>query len=186
MADTSLDETYNVREAIDFLTEKLGLREKLIQSARQISEKDGGQKFGVTVKRFEDLLADFLRLYQPVFDKISGHKELLQKDIMSQRQTLTGVLGMIEVAKGVEVLADRVRELEAEAKGIEAAVKEKAKTLERIDDLLGRAKHHTTDIPRSTFEPRLSDVSEQPDDFLLGLNDSGRKPTAPRKSSGRN
>ncbi len=186
MADMTFDETFNMREAIDFLTEKLGLREKLIQSARQISEKDGGQKFGITVKRFEDLLADFLRLYQPVFEKITGHKEALQKDIMSQRQALTGVLGMIEVAKGVEVLAERVRELEIEAKGIEVGMKDKTKTLERIDDLLGRTKHHTSDIPRSTFEPHLADASDQSDDFLLGLNDSGKKATVPRKSTGRN
>ncbi len=185
MADMTFDETYNVREAIDFLAEKLALREKLIQSARQISEKDGGQKFGVTVKRFEDLLADFLRLYQPVFDKIASHKDALQKDVMSQKQALTGVLGMIEVARGVEVLADRVRELEAEAKGIEGGMKEKAKTLERIDDLLGRTKHHA-DITRPMFEPRQADDSEQSGDFLLGLNDSARKPATPRKSTTRN
>ncbi len=104
----------------------------------------------------------------------------------SQRQILTGVLGMIEVAKGVEVLADRVRELEAEAKGIEVGMKDKTKTLERIDDLLGRTKHHTSEIPRSTFEPRLVDASDQSDDFILGLNDSGRKSAVPRKSTGRN
>src|SRR2546425_8371653 len=128
MGDMSFDETHNVREAIDFLTDKLTLREKLIQGAKQISDKD--QRYSFTVKRFEDLLTDFLRLYQPVFDKIAGHKDALQKDMMNQRQTLTGVLGMIEVARGVEVLADRVRELEAEGKGIEGGIKEKAKTLE--------------------------------------------------------
>ena len=193
MADMTFDETYNVREAMDFLIEKLALREKLIQSARQISEKDGGQKFGVTVKRFEDLLADFLKLYQPVFDKIAGHKEALQKDIFAQRQALTGVLGMIEVARGVEVLADRVRELEAEAKGIDAVVKERSKTIERIDDLLGRAKHRSSDVSRPTFEPSMADISQQPDDFLSPssflpslLNDSGRKQTVPKKHVGRN
>ena len=89
----SFDESYIVREAIDFLTEKLALREKLIQSAKQISEKDGSQKFSITVKRFEDLLADFLRLYQPVLDKIAGQKESLQKEILSQKQTLVGSAG---------------------------------------------------------------------------------------------
>lgn len=185
MVDLGFDETYNVREAIDFLTDKLALREKLIQSARQFSEKDGGQKFNVTVKRFEDLLADFLRLYQPVLDKIAGHKEAIQKEIMSQKQVLTGVSGMIEVAKGVEVLADRVRELEGEAKGIENSIKDKAKSLERIDYLLTKAKHRALDSSRPDYEGSLTDTSEQPDDFLLGIEDTGRKATASRKPVGR-
>ncbi len=109
MADLSFDETYNLREAIDFLSERLGVREKLIQSARQFSEKSGNQKFGVTVKRFEDLLADFLELYSPLFDRVAGHRDTLQKHILAKRDELTGVLGMIQVAKGVEVLADRLK-----------------------------------------------------------------------------
>jgi hypothetical protein len=184
MADLSLDETYNIREAIDFLTEKMGLREKLIQSARQIAEKDGGQKFGITVKRFEDLLADFLRLYQPVFERIAGHKEALQKDIMNQKQVLTGVLGMIQVARGVEVLADRVRELEGEAKGIEDTIKDKAKTMDRIDELLSRTRHHGTDTSRQNYESSDTEGSSEPEDYLAELTDSGRKAPA-RKTGGR-
>jgi hypothetical protein len=185
MGDLTFDEAYNVREAIDFLTEKLALRERLIQSARQFSEKDGGQKFSITVKRFEDLLTDFLRLYQPVLDKIAGHKESLQKEVMSQKQVLTGVTGMIEVAKGVEVLADRVRELEGEAKGIETAIKDKAKSLERIDNLLTKAKHRTQDSPRPEYEGSLTGSSDQSDDFILGLEDTGRKTVMSRKPVGR-
>ncbi len=143
----SFDETYHMREAVDFLHEKLGVREKLIQSARQFSENNGGQKFNITVKRFEDLIADFLWLYQPIFDMIAGHKEALQKDVASQKEALTGVLGMIQVAKGVEVLADRVRELETEAKGIESGINERVKTVERIDDLLSRTRHRCRTSP---------------------------------------
>ena len=163
----SFDETYNMREAVDFLSEKLGVREKLIQSARQFSEKNGGQKFTVTVKRFEDLIADFLSLYQPVFDRIAGHKEALQKEVASQREALTGVLGMIQVAKGVEVLAERVRELETEAKGIDSGINDKIKTVERIDDLLSRT--------RQTREDSVPDKSD----------DNPPGPRAPRKSAGR-
>jgi Rad3-related DNA helicase len=183
MGDMSFDETHNVREAIDFLADKLTLREKLIQSAKQLSEKD--QRFSFTVKRFEDLLADFLRLYQPVLDKIAGHKEALQREILSQRQALSGVTGMIEVAKGVDILAERVRELENEAKGIETTIKDKNKAIEKIDSLLTKAKHRSPDASRTEHEESIANVSEQADDFLLGLEESGRKPPASRRGAGR-
>ena len=137
LGDLTFDETYNLREAVDFLSDKLAVREKLIQSARQFSEKSGNAKFGVTVKRFEDLMTDFLRLYSPLLEKVAGHRDVLQKDIQSQKDALTGVLGMIQVARGVEVLTDRVKELESEAKGIESGINDKVKAIEKIEDLLG-------------------------------------------------
>jgi hypothetical protein len=181
----TFDETYNMREAVDFLTEKLGVREKLIQSARQFSEKNGSQKFGITVKRFEDLYSDFLRLYQPVLEKIAGHKESIQRDINSQKDVLTGVLGMVQVARGVEVLADRVRELETEAKGIEASISDKEKTLARIDELLSRIRHQTTETPRQPRQEEESDIFEQTDDFTLGLRESVAKSPPARKTATR-
>jgi len=183
MGDMSFDETHNVREAIDFLTDKLTLREKLIQGAKQISEKD--QRYSFTVKRFEDLLTDFLKLYQPVFDKIVGHKEALQKEILSHKQTLAGVTGMVEVAKGVDVLAERVRELESEAKGIETTIKDRTKALEKIDYLLSKAKHRSSDQPRVDYEAPSGSVSSQNDDFLFELEDTSKKTQASRKAAGR-
>jgi hypothetical protein len=174
-----------MREAIDFLNDKLGVREKLIQSARQFSEKNGAQKFTVTIKRFEDLYTGFLRLYQPILDKIAGHKEAIQKDIVYQRDSLAGVLGMIQVARGVDVLADRLRELEAEAKVTEAAINEKAKTIEKIDDLLSRTRRQTSDAPRQSREENLNDNADQSDDFMIGLRETGTKSETTRKTGGR-
>ena len=180
----TFDETYNLREAVDFLTEKLAVREKLIQSAKQFSEKNGSQKFGVTVKRFEDLMVDFLRLYSPLFDKVAGHKEMLQKEIVSQKDALTGVLGMIQVARGVEVLADRVKELESEAKGIEAAINDKAKAIEKIDELLGKEKSQPPESTRHARE-EPAEFADQSDDYMLGLREPETKFAPARKSSGR-
>lgn len=184
LGDMTFDESYNMREAIDFLSERLGVREKLIQSAKQFSEKSGGQKFGITVKRFEDLYSDFLKLYQSVFEKISSQRESVERDIGNQRDVLTGVLGMIQVARGVDVLADRVRELESEAKGIEGTISDKEKTLARIDELLNRVRHQTLESSR---QPRSEepDIFSQPDDFTLSLRESGVKSGPQRKSSGR-
>ena len=179
----SFDETHNVREAIDFLTDKLTLREKLIQGAKQISEKD--QKYSFTVKRFEDLLADFLRLYQPVLEKIAGHKESLQGEILSLKQTLAGITGMIEVAKGVEVLADRVRELESEAKGIDTRIKERTKAVEKVDYLLSKVKHRVPDQPRIDYEAPMGNDLTPGNDFLFELEDTGKKPQGSRKAAGR-
>jgi hypothetical protein len=184
LGDMTFDESYNLREAIDFLNDKLGVREKLIQSARQFSEKNGAQKFSVTVKRFEDLYTDFLKLYQPIFDKIAGRKDAIQNEILSQKDSLTGVLGMIQVAKGVEVLQDRVRELESEAKGIETAIAEKSKTLEKIDDILERARRQSPETTRQARDENLTDISDQSDDFMLGLREPTKSSTG-RKTTGR-
>ena len=184
LGDLTFDETYNLREAVDFLTEKLAIREKLIQSAKQFAEKSGGSKFNVTVRRFEDLMTDFLRLYSPLFEKVSGHKETLQKEIVSQKDALTGVLGMIQVARGVDVLTDRVKELESEAKGIEGAITDKTRAIERIDDLLGKAKRQIGE-PTRTAREEPSELSEPTDDYMLGLREPEPKYVAPRKTSGR-
>src|SRR5262249_2484018 len=146
----SFDETHNVREAIDFLTDKLTLREKLIQGAKQSSEKD--PKYRFTLKRLVHLVADFLSIYQPALEKIAGHKESLQEDMMPLKQTLAGITGMIEVAKGVEVLAERVRELENEAKGIDTRIKERTKAVEKIDYLLSKVKHRASEQPKIDYQ----------------------------------
>ncbi len=185
MGDLSFDETYNLREAVDFLSEKLGIREKLIQSAKQFSEKSGNQKFGVTVKRFEDLLTDFLKLYSPLFDKVAGHRESLQKDILNQKDSLTGVLGMIQVARGVEVLADRVKELESEAKAIEAGITEKSRAIERIDELLSKTRRQTGIEPTRQTREEVTEMSDSTDDYMLGLREPEPKFSTPRKSSAR-
>ncbi len=179
LADLGFDETYNIREAIDFLTDKLALREKLIQSARQYSERDGSQKYNITIKRFEDLLADFLRLYQPIVDKISGHKETLQKEILNQRQALIGVTGMIEVAKGVEVLAERVKELESEAKGIETVVKDRTRAIERIDFLLGKTRQRALESSaRMDYELTTPEPLETTPELVLDADEPTRRATA--------
>lgn len=184
LADLSFDESYNMREAIEFLSDRLGVRERLIQSARQFSEKNGSQKFGITVKRFEDLYSDFLKLYSPLIEKIAGHKEMIQKGISAQRDALTGIVGMVQVARGVDVLADRLRELETEAKGIEAAIAEKSKTIEKIDDLLNRARHQTQEVTKQVREDSIPEMSDQTDDFMLELREP-TKSSAGRKTSGR-
>ena len=184
MADLSFDESYNMREAIEFINERLGVREKLILTARQFSEKNGSQKFGITVKRFEDLYSDFLKLYSPIIEKIAGHKETIQKGISAQRDALTGIVGMIQVARGVDVLADRLKELETEAKGIETAIAEKSKTIEKIDDLLNRSRHQTQEVTRQVREESVPEIPDQTDDFMLELRES-TKSTTGRKATGR-
>ena len=183
LGDLTFDETYNLREAVDFLSDKLAVREKLIQSARQFSEKSGNAKFGVTVKRFEDLMADFLRLYSPLLERVAGHRDMLQKDITAQKDALTGVLGMIQVARGVDVLTDRVKELESEAKGIESTISDKVKAIEKIEELLGKARRQGGEPTRQLRE-EPAEVSESNDDYMFGIREQETKMPA-RKSSSR-
>ena len=63
MSEKLFDESYNVREVLDDLGERIALREKLIQTARQFEEKKREEKFALAARQFENLMADFLRLY---------------------------------------------------------------------------------------------------------------------------
>ncbi len=186
MGDLAFDDTFNIREAVDFLSEKMTLREKLIQSAKQLSEKDGGHRLGVTVKRFEGLMVDFLKLYQPIFERISDHKEVLLRDISTVRNSLAGVYGMIEVARGVEVLADRVRELEADGKNMDVQIKEKTKTIEKLEELLKRVKHHLPGVPAISAEEALPDMFGVSEELSPWPAETGRKTPVLKKPAGRN
>ena len=114
--------------------------------------------------------------------------ESLRREFESKQSkvvALAGVNGMIEVAKGVEVLAERVRELEGEAKGIETMIKDKAKAVERIDYVLSKVKHRLPEPARTEYEGATPSVSNQVDEFLFELEDSGRKTSGSRKAAGR-
>ena len=94
------DETYNVREVLDDVIERVAIREKLIQTAKQFSDKKKEERFTLAIRQFENLMSDFLRLYQPILDRIKSHREALQKEVQGLRTTLATISGMLEVSKG--------------------------------------------------------------------------------------
>src|SRR2546426_11638468 len=81
MRETMFDESYNVREVLDDVLERVAVREKLIQTAKQFSEKKREERFTLAIRQFENLMADFLRLYQPILERLRSYREGIQKEL---------------------------------------------------------------------------------------------------------
>ena len=188
MRENMFDESYNVRELLDDMIERVALREKLIQTAKQFSEKKREERFTLATKQFENLMADFLRLYQPVLDRLRNYREGLHKEIQNLKSGLATTNGMLEVTRGIEGLAAKIQQLEAQGQELETTIKEKSKTLEKIDDLLNHVRPFLTGMPPGMVTSRpLSDVlGNMPKDLYLDLPDPGKEtPSQPRKSGAR-
>ncbi len=187
MRERVFDESYNIREVLDDVIERVALREKLIQTAKQFSEKKREERFALAIRQFESLMADFLRLYQPILDRIRSHREGLQKEISGLKSSMATVNGMLEVSRGIEALAPKVQQMETDAAELDTNIKEKTKTAEKIDDILNRIRPHISGIPGSLAREPLSDVlGGMPKDLFLDLPETGKEAGASRKSAAKN
>src|SRR6059036_4381602 len=140
MRETMFDESYNIREVLDDVIERVTLREKLIQTAKGFAEKKKEERYTLAIRQFENLMTDFLRLYQPILDRLRSYREALQKELTSLRSSLATVNGMLEVSKGIEGLAPRVQQLEADGQELDGRINEKMKMANKIDDLFNRVR----------------------------------------------
>lgn len=179
------DETYNVREVLDDVLERIAIREKLIQTAKQFSDKKKEERFTLAIRQFESLMADFLRLYQPIIERIKGHRESLQKDVQSLKISLTTISGMLEVSRGIEALAPKVQRMESDSQELETQIKEKTKTLEKIDDLLNRVRPYLSGGPGPASRDNYSDIlGGLPKELYSDVPETGKEIT--RKTGARN
>lgn len=186
MHERMFDESYNIREVLDDVIERVSLREKLVQTAKQFFEKKKDERFTLAVKQFEGLMADFLRLYQPILERIRSYREALQKELSSLRSSLATVNGMLEVSKGIEGLATKVQQLEADGGELEKTIDEKTKTAEKIDALLNRVRPYLSGVPGSTGRDSLSDVlGGMPKDLFPDMPETGKEAGVTRKAAAR-
>src|SRR6059036_3656417 len=192
MNETMFDEYYNIREVLDDVIERVGMREKLIQTAKQFAERKREERFSLAIRQFENLMADFLRLYQPVLERLHNYREALQKEISSLRAALSTVNGMLEVSRGIEGLGAKAQQLEADGQELDNRVKEKSKTAEKIDDLFNRIRpHQSGGMSMSTGRDPLSDVlAGMPKDLFPEtpevIKEVTKETGSSRKSSSRN
>ena len=185
MRETVFDESYNVREVLDDVIERVSLREKLLGTAKQFAEKKREERFNLATRQFESLMVDFLRLYQPILERLRSYREGMQKEITGLRSSLATVNGMLEVSKGIEGLAPRVQQLEADGQELDARINEKMKMANKIDDLFNRVRPFQTGGPGQTGRDSLSDVlSGMPKDLFPDSPEQGNEKT--RKAAGRN
>lgn len=185
MRETSFDESYNVREVLDDVIERVSLREKLLGTAKQFAEKKREERFTLAIRQFENLMVDFLRLYQPILDRLRIYREAMQKEITGLRSSLATINGMLEVSKGIEGLAPRVQQLEANGQELDSTINDKMKMANKIDDLFNRVRPFQTGGPGSMGRDSLSDVlSGMPKDLFPETPETGNEKT--RKAAGRN
>ncbi len=158
MRETMFDDSYNIREVLDDVIERVTLREKLIQTAKQFAEKKREDRYTLAIKQFENLMGDFLRLYQPILDRLGSYRQGLQKELSSLKSSLATVTGMLEVSKGIEGLQAKVQRLEADGQELDETIKEKSKIADKIDDLFNRIRTHNPGVAGSTGRDAFSDV----------------------------
>lgn len=144
MRETAFDESYNVREVLDDVIERVALREKLLGTAKQFAEKRKEERFTLAIRQFESLMVDFLRLYQPILERLRTYREGMQKEIGGLKSSLATVNGMLEVSKGIEGLGPRVQQLEADGQELDSRINEKMKMATKIDDLFNRVRPFQT------------------------------------------
>ncbi|HZY46978.1 MAG TPA: hypothetical protein VFE96_04200 [Candidatus Bathyarchaeia archaeon] len=144
MRETAFDESYNVREVLDDVIQRVTLREKLLGTAKQFAEKKREERFSLAIRQFESLMIDFLRLYQPILDRLRTYRESVQKEIAGLKSSLATVNGMLEVSKGIEGLEPRVQQLEADGQELDNTINDKMKMANKIDDLFNRVRPFQT------------------------------------------
>ena len=166
MRETMFDESYNIREVLDDVIERVTLREKLIQTAKGFAEKKKEERYTLAIRQFENLMTDFLRLYQPILDRLRSYREALQKELSTLKSSLATVNGMLEVSKGIEGLAARLQRLESDGQELDETIKEKSKIGDKIDDLFNRIGAHNPGISGPGRDSFADVMSGMPKDLF--------------------
>src|SRR5438093_2015803 len=125
MRETMFDDSYNIREVLDDVIERVTLREKLISTAKQFAEKKREDRYTLAIKQFENLMGHFLRLYQPILDRLGSYRQGPQKELTGFKSSLATLTGRFVVSKGIEGLHAKVQRLEAHGQDLDETIKEK-------------------------------------------------------------
>jgi len=179
------DEYYNIREVLDDIIDRVTMREKLIQTARQFSEKKRDERFGLAVRQFENLMSDYLKLHQPILDRIKTHREYLTKELSGFRMALNTTSAMLEVSRGIEGMEAKTQRLEKDAAELDALIREKTKTVEKIDDLWNRIKPFQSGLGFGIRQQQSDVLSGMPQDLFLDVPEQTKETTPSRKSASR-
>lgn len=170
------DDSYNIREVLDDVIERVTLREKLITTAKGFAEKKREERYTLAIKQFEGLMGDFLRLYQPILDRLRSYREGLQKELTGLKSNLATVNGMLDVSRGIEGLQAKVQRLESDGQDLDETIKEKTGTAGKIDDLFNRIRPYNPGMAGSGGS--YSDVlSGMPKDLFPDTPETGKEVT---------
>src|SRR6266568_4337045 len=114
----------------------------------------------------------------------SNDSAAIEKEITGLRSSLATVNGMLEVSKGIEGLAPRVQQLEADGQELDGRINEKMKMANKIDDLFNRVRPFQTGGQGQMGRDSLSDVlSGMPKDLFPDTPEPAKEVT--RKAGSR-
>ena len=169
---------------MDDVIERVTLREKLIQTAKGFAEKKKEERYTLAIRQFDNLMTDFLRLYQPILDRLRSYREGLSKELSTLRSNLSTVNGMLEVSKGIEGLAAKVQRLESDGQELDETIKEKSKIGDKIDDLFNRVRTHNPGLAGAGRDSFADVMSGMPKDLFP--EEPTREAPSAKKTSTRN
>jgi hypothetical protein len=137
------DENLAIREVLDDIIGMVARREKLIISASQQAVKTRDERMTQHVKKLEELMADFLVLFDPILDKVRSYGESLRESISDSEAYLKSITRIIEAGKTIEGASATLRELEKDADGVQGELEQSTDTLDKIEDLFERTNQYT-------------------------------------------
>src|SRR2546425_10375125 len=135
MNELRFDENLAIREVLDDIIGMVARREKLIDSASQQAGKTRDERMAQHVKKLEELMSDFLVLFNPVLDKVRTYGQSLKESISDSEAYLKSLAGIIEAGKTIEGTSATLQELEKDADGVQGELEHSSDTLEKIEDL---------------------------------------------------
>ena len=147
MNQLKLDENLAIREVLDDIIGMVSRREKLIESAAQQAERTRDERMSAHVKQLEELMSDFVGLFDPILVKVKAYAESLKESIGESEGYLKSLVGIIDAGKSIEGSSATLQELERDAEDVQLELDQSSETLKKIDDLFDRTKQYRRVAP---------------------------------------
>jgi uncharacterized protein Yka (UPF0111/DUF47 family) len=159
MTQLRFDENLAIREVLDDIVGMVDRREKLISSVDEQAEKTKDERIAQHVKKLEELMSDFLTLFEPILEKVRAYGENLKESISESEGFLKSLVGIIDAGKAIEGTSATLQELEKDADGVQGDLRQSTETLDKIQDLFKRTKAYLPNSSGSRSENSTSHSS---------------------------
>jgi uncharacterized coiled-coil DUF342 family protein len=159
MNKLTFDENLAIREVLDDIIGMVDRREKLIGSVSQQAEEANDGRMKEHVAKLEELMSDFLTLFEPILTKVRTYGDALKDSISDSEAFLKSLVGIIDAGKTIEGTSATLQELEKDADEVQEELRESTETLEKIDDLFKRTKQYQRISPSTHKDESSSQES---------------------------
>ena len=149
MNQPGFDETLAIREVLDDIVGMVNRRERLIESASQEAQETRDERLSVYVKQLDQLMTNFLVLFEPILVKVRAYGEGLKSSLIESESFLRSLVGIIDAGRAVDGSSATLQELEKDADELEYDLKVSTDTLSKIEDLFKRTRRYVSSEPQS-------------------------------------